>query len=69
MDELSEIDDPPVIDLCLLAVVEQSQGNPNPHLPVTKTGKPQIAVMTISGNDVGFDVHYPSLLQYSFSIL
>jgi hypothetical protein len=30
------------------------QGTPNPNLPYTPIGKPQIAVLTITGNDVGF---------------
>ncbi|KAK4496239.1 hypothetical protein PRZ48_012219 [Zasmidium cellare] len=30
------------------------QGDPNPNLPYTAIGKPQIAILTISGNDVGF---------------
>lgn len=30
------------------------QGNPNPNLPYPSIGKPQIAVVTIGGNDVGF---------------
>ncbi|KAN0068094.1 hypothetical protein V8E54_013664 [Elaphomyces granulatus] len=33
-----------------------SPGIPNPHLPFTNIGRPQIAIMTISGNDVGFEV-------------
>ena len=31
------------------------QGDPNANLEYTKIGKPQIAVLTISGNDLGFD--------------
>lgn len=30
------------------------QGQPKPNLPNTPIGKPQIAVLTITGNDVGF---------------
>ncbi|KAF2166923.1 hypothetical protein M409DRAFT_22975 [Zasmidium cellare ATCC 36951] len=30
------------------------QGDPNPNLEYTAVGRPQISIMTISGNDVGF---------------